>query len=116
MGQTVKKIPDSVLLNRPALTPDAEDNELIALAVKQAKKQLREGTASSQIVNHFLQRGSPKARLEQKKLEKEIALIDAKIKALESTKHIEQLYSEAMKAMKEYSGQDVEYEVEYEEV
>lgn len=112
MAKTVKKLPDSILISRPGLTPEAEDNELIALAIRQAKQQLKDGTASSQLVHHFVQRGSPKARLEQKKLEREIALIDAKIESLKQADHMEELYNNAINALKEYSGRDVEYEDE----
>lgn len=112
MGKTVKKIPDSVIMNRPALTPEAEDNELIALAMKQARKQLADGTASSQLVHHFVQRGSPTARLQQEKLRKEIELIDAKRKALESSDNLNQLFEKAIAAFKGYRGQDDEDEYE----
>lgn len=112
MGKTVKKIPDSVIMNRPALTPESEDNEMIALAMKQAKKQLADGTASSQLVTHFVQRGSPEARLRQEKLRKEIELIEAKTKALASAEHIENLFQNAIKAFKGYRGQDDEDEYE----
>ena len=37
---------------RPALTPEARENQMIALAVDLAEKQLLEGTASSQVITH----------------------------------------------------------------
>lgn len=89
---------------RPALTPEAEESQMISLAVDLAKKQLLEGTASSQVITHFLKLGSTKERLEREKLEKENELLRAKTEALESAKNMEKLYADAINAMKLYSG------------
>ena len=56
---------------RPALTPEARENQLISLAVDLAEKQLQEGTASSQVITHYLKLGSMRERLEREKLEEE---------------------------------------------
>ena len=45
---------------RPALTPEARENQMISLAVDLAEKQLMEGTASSQVITHYLKLGSTK--------------------------------------------------------
>lgn len=97
---------------RPALTPEARENQLIALAVDLAEKQLMEGTASSQVITHYLKLGSTKERIEKEILEKQKELIAAKTESLQSAKRIEELYSNAIKAMKKYSGQG-ESEDEY---
>ena len=89
---------------RPALTPEARENQLIALAVDLVEERLRNGTASSQETTHFLKLGSPKALLEKKKLEKEVELIEAKAKALERNERMEELYANAIKAMQKYAG------------
>lgn len=89
---------------RPALTPEARENQLIALAVDLVEERLRNGTASSQETTHYLKLGSPKARLEKEKLEREVELLRAKTEALESAKHVEELYANAIKAMQKYSG------------
>lgn len=89
---------------RPALTPEARENQLIALAVDLVEERLRNGTASSQETTHFLKLGSPKAQLERKKLESEVALIEAKAKALERNDRMEELYTNAIKAMQKYGG------------
>lgn len=89
---------------RPALTPEARENQLISLAVDLVEERLRNGTASSQETTHFLKLGSPKARLEKEKLEREVELLRAKTEALESAKHMEELYANAIKAMQRYSG------------
>lgn len=95
---------------RPALTPEAEENQMISLAVSLAKKQLQEGTASSQVITHFLKLGSTKERIEKEILEKQKELISAKTEALQSAKRIEELYTDAINAMKKYSGHGGEEE------
>ena len=89
---------------RPALTPESRENQLIALSVDLAEKQLREGTASSQVITHFLKLGTEKAKLEQEKLRRENELLRAKTESIESSKRVEELYSEAINAIKLYSG------------
>lgn len=89
---------------RPALTPEARENQLISLAVDLAEKQLMEGTASSQVITHYLKLGSTKERIEKEILEKQKELIVAKTESLQSTKRMEELYVNAIRAMKSYSG------------
>lgn len=91
---------------RPALTPEARENQMISLAVDLAEKQLMEGTASSQVITHYLKLGSTKERLEKEKLEEENRLLRAKTENLQSAKRIEELYANAINAMRHYSGQD----------
>ena len=89
---------------RPALTPEARENQLISLAVDLAEKQLQEGTASSQVITHYLKLGSTKERIEKEILEKQKELIAAKTENLLSAKRIEELYANAISAMKRYGG------------
>lgn len=89
---------------RPALTPEARENQLISLAVDLAEKQLQEGTASSQVITHYLKLGSTKERIEKEILEKQKELIIAKTEAMQSAKRVEELYSNALDAMRRYSG------------
>ena len=93
---------------RPALTPEARENQLISLAVDLAEKQLREGTASSQVITHYLKLGSTKEILEKQK-----DLIDAKTKTLQSTEKMEALYEKALSAFRGYSGQEIDDNEEY---
>ena len=90
---------------RPALTPEARENQLISLAVDLAEKQLQEGTASSQVITHYLKLGSGRERLEREKLEEENKLLKARTEQLQSMKRVEELYEEAIKAMRNYGGQ-----------
>lgn len=89
---------------RPALTPETRENQLIYLATDLAEQQLRDGTASSQVITHYLKLGTTKERIEREILEKQKELISAKTEALKSAKKIEELYSSAISAMKKYSG------------
>ena len=90
---------------RPALTPEAREGQLISLATDLAEKQLREGTASSQVITHYLKLGSTKERLEKEILEKQKDLMDAKTQSLKSTDKLEELYTNALNAFRGYSGQ-----------
>ena len=93
---------------RPALTPEARENQMISLAEALAEKQLLEGTASSQVITHYLKLGTSKERLEKEKLEKETALLRAKVEAIKSQQRSEELYSRVISAMKKYGGEDNE--------
>lgn len=88
----------------PALDPESRENQMISLAVNLAEEKLRDGTASNQLIVHYLKLGSTKERLEKEKLEKENELLRAKTEALESAKRSEELYAEAIKAITRYSG------------
>jgi hypothetical protein len=89
---------------RPALTPEARENQLISLAVDLAEQQLREGTASSQVITHYLKLGSMREKLERERLQEEIRLQKAKTKALANAEEIKVLYENALKAMRNYGG------------
>ena len=93
---------------RPALTPEARENQLIALAVDLAEKQLMEGTASAQVITHYLKLGSSKEKLEKELLEQQKAFVAAKTESYQTAKHIEELYSQALDAMRTYSGRNTE--------
>ena len=90
----------------PASTPEARENQLIALATDLAEEQLRAGTASSQVVTHFLKLGSMKESLEREKLENENALLKAKADSLQSAATSEELFREAIAAFGQYRGDE----------
>lgn len=90
--------------SRPALTPEARENQLIAKAYDLVEQRLDDGTATSQETTHFLKLGSVKAKLELEKLRKETDLLVSKKEVLDSAKRMEELYSEALDAMKRYGG------------
>lgn len=93
---------------RPALTPEARENQLIELAMDLVEKRILEGTASSQETTHFLKLGSQKARLEKEALEKQIELMEAKKNNLAAAAQMGEMYEEAIKSMRRYSGQGEE--------
>jgi hypothetical protein len=89
---------------KPATTPEGRENEMISLATDLAEQQIKSGTASSQVISHFLKLGSTRERLEQERLEHENQLTRVKIEQIESQKRVEELYMEALTAMRSYSG------------
>lgn len=96
---------DSTLKKRrPVNDLQARENRMIALAEDLAMQQLLDGTASSQVITHYLKLGSSKERIEREIREKEKELIEAKTQNLQSAKKIEELYENAINAMKMYSG------------
>ena len=99
------KPPGPVKKMRPALTPEARENQLIALAVDLVEQRLLDGTASSQETTHFLKLGSSKNRLELEKLEEENKLLRARTESLQSQKRVEELYTNALNSMRRYAGQ-----------
>jgi len=95
---------------RPATTPKGREDQLISLAYDLAETQLSNGTASSQLITHFVKAGSERELLERKRLEAENLLMQARVERLESEARIEALYDEAIKAMRSYQGQQDESE------
>ena len=89
---------------RPALSPEARENQMISLAVDLAEKQLIEGTASSQVITHFLKLGTTKTELEKEKLRKENKLLEARASAIEDGKEYKILVEDAIRAIKGYQG------------
>lgn len=93
---------------RPATTLEAREAQVVSMAIDLAERQISEGTASSQVITHFLKLGSTRERLEQERLRSENLLQEAKIEQLRSAKRVEELYEDALNAMRTYAGQDVE--------
>jgi hypothetical protein len=89
----------------PATTPEARENQLINKAVDLAERQLADGTASAQVITHYLKLGSSREKLEQERLARENELLEAKREAMASAARVEELYSAAIGAMRAYAGQ-----------
>jgi hypothetical protein len=96
--------PEPTRRKKPATTPEGRENEMVSAAIDLAEKQIRNGSASSQVITHFLKLGSTRERLEQQRLEHENELTRVKIETLESQKRVEELYKEALAAMRSYAG------------
>jgi len=86
----------------PASSLEAREKQLIALAVDNAEEQMINGTASSAVITHYLKLASTREQLEKKKMEMEIALLQSKKESLDSSKHVEELYSKALEAFTSY--------------
>lgn len=105
--KTIEKEPRG----KPAMTPKDREDELINLAVNLAEKQLKEGTASTQVIVHYLKLGSTRGMLEQEMLENKTKLVKAQTESIESAKRVEELYKNALDAMQIYSGAKDEEEL-----
>lgn len=104
MARTAKSPKES--LGRPGLSVESREGQLVSLAYDEAEKQLRNGTASSQIISHFLKLGTTLAELQKEKLRKDNLLTEAKVAKIKSEKNSEELYSKALRAFGIYSGRD----------
>lgn len=89
---------------RPAISPEARQNQMIALAMDLVEQRLRDGTASSQETTHFLKLATSESQLKNKMMEKQNELIAAKTESIRAEKERENLFKEAIAAMKKYSG------------
>jgi hypothetical protein len=94
----------------PARTPQAREHQLTAAALDLVEKQIREGTASSQILTHFLKLATEREKLEREQIQKKNNLLDAQAESHASGKRIEDLYTNAIAAMRAYSGSDPDEE------
>ena len=104
MAKSTTKSSNQTRKIRPALSPEAREQQLIGFAVDLAEQQLLDGTASSQVITHFLKPGTTRAELEKEKIKKENAVLEAKAKAYQSSEEITKLYENAIKAMRDYGG------------
>lgn len=103
-----ESIPQASPHKSTATTMEARENELIAMAYDAAEERIRNGTASSQEIVHFLKLGSSRERLEKETMEAEMRLKQAKIDALEAAENLEKKYNEAIAAFKSYKGEEDE--------
>lgn len=93
---------------RPAMTEEGRENQLVSLAIDLAERQLVDGTATSQVITHYLKLGSTREKLEQERLQRENELLTARVETLASAKKIEELYAAALDAMRDYAGRVIE--------
>ena len=93
----------SRLRRAPATSPEARENQLVAAAVDLAEKQILEGTASSQVLTHYLKLATTREQLEKEKIRNENELLKAKVDSIKSAERMEQLYENAIEAMRGYS-------------
>lgn len=90
--------------NRPAISDEGRENQVIAMAYDLAEQQIRDGTASSQVITHFLKLGSAREKMEREILAEQKKYMMAKTENLEANKRMEELYKEALDAFRVYNG------------
>ena len=113
-----RNVPASEPIRRRRKTdasPEARESRLISLAEELAERQMLDGTASAQVVTHYLKLGSSRERMEQERLAGEVKLQMARIEAMESTKRVEELYIKAMAAFQGYQGREPEIDEEFDD-
>ncbi len=86
------------------MSVEAREGQMIALAVDLAEKQLMEGTASSQVICHYLKLATTRERIEKEILERQRELISAKTDSIKSQQRSEEMMKDALKAFREYNG------------
>lgn len=99
-----KPLPSDRPRRPPATSFEGRENQMVSLAVDLAERQLQEGTASAQVISHYLKLGSTRERLEQERLAQENELLKARVEAMASAKRVEELYMQALNAMRSYAG------------
>ena len=90
---------------QPALSPEAREKQMISLAIDLAERQLMDGTASAMVITHYLKLGTRREQIEREIMERQAELLTAKTEAIQSSQRIEELYANAIAAMKRYSGE-----------
>lgn len=108
----IKKQKNTKRIPPPALDPDAREKQMIALSEDLAEQRIRDGSASSQLLIHYLKLGSSRERVEKERLKNENELLKAKVKDLESSRRTEQLFEEALKVFGIYKGEQEPEEYE----
>ena len=108
MKTKAKVVEGSMQRQTPAITPEGREDQMIAYAIDLAEEQLRNGTASSQVITHYLKLGSMKERQERQKLSEEIKLLQAKTEAIKSERERNELYSQVLTAIRTYTPHGAE--------
>lgn len=98
--------------SRTATTPEEREMQLANAAYDLAEEQIASGTASSQVITHFLKMGSTRERVEQERLRGEIELQKVKAEQLEGQKRMEEMFTNALDAFRGYSGLPVGHDAD----
>ena len=108
MRTTKKVVEGSMKRQTPAITPEGREDQMIAYDVNLAEEQVRNGTASSQVITHYLKLGSMRERMEKKKLQEEIKLLEAKTEAIKADREKNDLYAQVIEAIRTYTPHGAE--------
>ena len=98
-----KVVEGSMKRQTPAITPEGREDQMIAYAINLAEEQLRNGTASSQVITHYLKLGSMKEKYEMQRLKEEIKLLTAKTEAIKADRERNDLYTQVIEAIRTYT-------------
>lgn len=90
-------------IRKPEILENVE-NQCVALALDLVRQRLIDGTASSQETTHFLKMASRESQLKLEMMELEKQLVAAKTDKIKSEERSEQMYQDAINAMRNYSG------------
>ena len=102
--KTKKKVVEGTMIRQtPAITPEGREDQMIAYAINLAEEQLRNGTASSQVITHYLKLGSMREKYEKRKLQEEIKLLEAKTDAIKADREKNALYEQVIEAIRTYT-------------
>ena len=101
---TATKVSERPLI--PATTDERLENQIIADAMDLARKQIRDGTASAQVVTHFLKLGSSREKLEQLRIQEDITTAQAKREQMASSARTEEMMKDAINAFRSYAGEN----------
>ena len=104
MAKNKTKASETTQKVRRAIDPEAREKQLIAYATNLAEQQLLDGTASSQVITHFLKLGTAKAELEKEKLRNENAVLEAKTEMYKANQSADKKYDDVLRALKVYNG------------
>lgn len=104
MAKSANKPLENSRVFAPATSPESREAQISSLAYDLVEQRIRDGTATSQETTYFLRIGSPLAKRQQLKLDKEIELLEAKTEAIKAEKRMEEVYMEAINAMRLYQG------------
>lgn len=94
---------DQIKEARPQASPENREQQMIGLAVNLAEKQLRDGTASPSVINHYLKLGSTRENIEREMIEKQSKLLDAKVESIINASKGAQSNEELLEALRSYS-------------
>lgn len=94
------------LSRSPARTPEHREQQIVSDALDLIHRRIQDGTASAQETVTFAKFGTGREDLERERLRQENEKLRAQIENMATAKRIEELYDEAIAAMRGYSGQE----------
>lgn len=88
----------------PPLSDKDHEAKLISLTLQMAEQQLIDGTASSQVMTHFLRLGSIRSKVELEKLRLENNLLTEKIQSEKMGQQLKEMFQDVMESLRDYQA------------